>query len=46
MRTVLELVMREELDASIKAALESGWVQVLETRIPKPAGYLARPRHE
>ena len=45
-RTVLELVMREELDASIKAALESGWVQVLETRIPKPAGYLARPRHE
>ena len=45
-RTVLELVMREELDASIKAVLESGWVPVLETRLPKPAGYVARAYHE
>ena len=33
-------------DASINAVLESGWLQVLETRPPKPAGYIARTSHE
>jgi hypothetical protein len=33
-------------DASINAVLESGWLQVLETRRPKPAGYVARTCHE
>jgi len=33
-------------DASINAVLESGWLQVLETRLPQPAGYLARTCHE
>ncbi len=35
-------------DESIKAVLESGWLDTLATRLPKPAGYLAheinRPR--
>ena len=29
-------------DESIKAVLESGWLEMLETRLPRPAGYLAR----
>jgi hypothetical protein len=33
-------------DASINVVLESGWLQVLETRLPKPAGYVARTCHE
>jgi len=33
-------------DASINAVLESGWLQVLETRLPQPAGYVARICHE
>ena len=33
-------------DASINAVLEAGWLLVLETRLPKPAGYVARTCHE
>ena len=33
-------------DVSINATLESGWLQVLETRRPKPAGYIAQAGHE
>ena len=33
-------------DASINAVLECGWLQVLEMRLPKPAGYVARTGHE
>lgn len=33
-------------DASINAVLESGWVHMLERRLPKPAGYVAQPRRE
>jgi hypothetical protein len=29
-------------DESIKAVLESGWLDALEMRLPKPAGYIAR----
>lgn len=29
-------------DESIKAVLESGWLGVLQTRLPKPAGYVPR----
>jgi hypothetical protein len=29
-------------DESINVVLESGWLEVLETRLPKPAGYVAR----
>jgi hypothetical protein len=29
-------------DESIKAVLETGWLETLATRLPKPAGYLAR----
>jgi hypothetical protein len=32
-------------DARINAVLESGWLPVLETRLPKPAGYVARTCH-
>ena len=28
-------------DESIKAVLESGWLEALATRLPRPAGYLA-----
>jgi len=40
------LALLKSSDASINAVLESGWLQVLETRLPKPAGYVARPSHE
>ncbi len=33
-------------DGSINAVLESGWLQVLEVRLPKPAGYVAQTCHE
>jgi len=33
-------------DASINAVLESSWLQVLETRLPKPAGYVAQTYHK
>ena len=29
-------------DESIKSVLETGWLETLATRLPKPAGYLAR----
>jgi hypothetical protein len=29
-------------DESIKAVLESGWLETLASRLPKPAGYVAR----
>jgi hypothetical protein len=29
-------------DERIMAALESGWGEVLETRLPKPAGYASQ----
>jgi hypothetical protein len=40
------LALLKRSDASINAVLESSWVQVLETRLPKPAGYVARAYHE
>ncbi len=33
-------------DERIKAVLESGWGEVLETRRPKPAGYVSQTCHE
>lgn len=29
-------------DESINAVLETGWMEVLQVRLPKPAGYVAR----
>ena len=29
-------------DKTIKAVRESGWLEALATKLPKPAGYLAR----
>ncbi|HEV2581142.1 MAG TPA: hypothetical protein VGT44_09835 [Ktedonobacteraceae bacterium] len=36
------LAMLNSYDERINEALESDWMGVLETRIPKPAGYVAR----
>jgi hypothetical protein len=36
------LALLSRSDASIHAVLESEWLQVLETRLPRPAGYIAR----
>jgi hypothetical protein len=35
------LALLNSYDESIDAVLESGWLEVLETRLPQPAGYLA-----
>jgi hypothetical protein len=40
------LALLKSSDTSINAVLESSWVQVLETRIPQPAGYVARSYQE
>jgi hypothetical protein len=40
------LALLKSSDASINAVLESSWMQALETRLPQPAGYVARDDHE
>jgi len=40
------LALLKGSDARINAVLEPGWVPVLETRLPKPAGYVTRAYHE
>jgi hypothetical protein len=40
------LALLRSSDASISAVLESGWLHVLELRLPKPAGYVAHPGRE
>jgi hypothetical protein len=44
--TVDHLVWLKRFDERIMAVLESGWGEVLETRLPKPAGYVSQTCYE
>ena len=44
--TLDHLAWLKRFDERIMAVLESGWGEVLETRLPKPAGYVSQTCYE